>query len=70
MSIATHPAPSVIDPAEMYHLTEAKKRLGWGDHAMRIARRKGLEVKYIGGRAFVFGEDIIAHIRAHGKSTK
>jgi len=62
--------PTVIDPAEMYHLAEAKRRLGWGAHAMRAARRKGLEVKYIGGRAYLFGDDIIAHIRVHGKASK
>jgi hypothetical protein len=62
--------PGVISPNELYHLTEFKRRLGWGDHAMRVARRNGLKVQYIAGRAYVFGADGIDHIRSHAKSAK
>ena len=54
--------PRSIDPETLYHLSEAKQRLGWGAHAMRAARRAGLKVLYVHKRAYLRGSDIIAYI--------
>lgn len=51
----------------MYSLPEIKARLGWGDHAMRTARRNGLKVQYVAGRGYVYGKDAIDYIRQRGK---
>ena len=61
---------SEVAPDVLYTLGEAKRRLGWGNHAMRTARRQGLEVKYVAGRAYVLGCDLIEHILKNGKVRK
>jgi hypothetical protein len=60
-------APSVIDPSVMYPLAEAMRVTGWGVHAFRQARRKGLTVLYQSKRAYVMGDELIRHIKEHGK---
>lgn len=52
----------IIHPDEWYTLAEAQARLGWGDWAMRSARRNGLRVTKIHNRSFVSGRDIIEYI--------
>lgn len=47
----------------LYVLDEFKAVMKWGDRAMRSARRDGLKVRYVGGRAYVLGEDVIEWIR-------
>lgn len=61
------PSPTEIVPGTMYSLPEIKARLGWGDHAMRTARRNGLKVQYVAGRGYVYGKDAIDYIRQRGK---
>jgi hypothetical protein len=61
---------SIILPDALYGLDEAKQRLHWKEAAMRTARRKGLKVKYMGGRGYILGSAIIAHVTEHGKDTK
>jgi len=70
MSNDTSADSGIIEPDAMYHLGTAKKILKWGDHATRVARRNGLKVRYIAGRAYLFGADIIEYVRTHGKSSK
>lgn len=63
-------SPGEILPGALYRLTEACKRLGWSSTAARTARRKGLKIKYAGGRAYVLGSEIIRHITENGKDHK
>lgn len=68
MSI-TKPAecPGEIRPEVLYRLDEIKRRSGLGAWAFRQARRNGLNVLYLGGRAFVFGQDFIDYVRRVGQ---
>ncbi len=50
-----------------YGLAELQKRTGLGKAAMRTARRKGLQVRYVAGRAFVRGEDWLSYVEQHGE---
>lgn len=59
---ATKAAPSSIEADVLYHLEEFKSRLGWSHHAMRTARRSGLKVRYVGGRAYVMGRDFFDYL--------
>ena len=51
-----------IQPDVTYPLGNFKLVSGFGDHAMRTARKNGLRVMYTGGRAFVKGSDFIAYL--------
>ena len=51
-----------IDPNRVYPLPTFMALSGWGRHAMRSARRNGLAVRYVGGRAFVLGADFAAYL--------
>lgn len=46
-----------IESGCTYPLDEFARRSGLGRHALREARRKGLKVKRLGGRAYVRGDD-------------
>ena len=59
-----------ISADQLLTLDAVQTELGLGAHAMRMARRRGLRVKYIGRRAFVLGRDLIAFIDQHGKTEK
>lgn len=61
------PLPTRIEPDVMYPLEEAKRVTGWGVHAFREARRKGLTVFYQSRRGFVMGDELIRHIQEHGQ---
>lgn len=52
---------------ELYTIDELKRRLGWGDHAWRTARREGLPVRRIGKRGYVSGRAVIEWIESAGK---
>ncbi len=52
---------------EVYSLSEVKKRLGLGTHALRMARIKGLEMRKVGRRKFILGADLIAFIDQQGR---
>jgi hypothetical protein len=60
----------VINADALYTLPEIQQRLGLGVHAMRMARRAGLRVKYVGRKGFILGRDLIAHVEANGKTVK
>lgn len=55
-----------IRPDVLYRLDEIKRRSGLGSWAFRQARKNGLAVLYVGGRAFVFGQDFIEYVRRVG----
>jgi hypothetical protein len=44
--------------------------LGLGIHALRMARRAGLRVKYVGRKGFILGRDLIDHVESNGKTEK
>ena len=46
-----------IEDGVTYPLPEFERRSGLGRHAMAQARRKGLRVHRLGGRAYVRGQD-------------
>lgn len=54
--------PGVISEHETYTLEEFLARMNWGRHAMRQARRGGLEVRYIASRGYVSGREAVAFI--------
>ena len=56
--------PSLIERDALYHEAEFRSRMGWGRHAMRTARRQGLKVRYLGGRAYVAGSDFFSYLDA------
>ena len=71
MPAATSPETcGIIEPHILYRLSEAQQRLGWGAHAMRQARRRGLKVRYAGRNAYIIGRDIIEHIEQTGRDEK
>lgn len=55
-------ASGVIRADEVYTIDEFKRRLRIRDATLRAARRAGLRVKYVHGRAFVFGQDWFAYV--------
>lgn len=56
-----------IERGVVYPLGDFQTRVGWGRHAMRAARRRGLRVRYEGGRGFVRGDDFHDYLtRADG----
>lgn len=58
---ATQSAPGAIEPGTLYRLEDFRARVGWGQFAMRTARRNGLRVIYTAGRAYVRGDDALAY---------
>ena len=62
-------APSVsgtILPDALYRLDEAAARMGWGVHALRAARRRGLRVHRSGKRGYITGKDLLAFVTQEG----
>ena len=45
---------------ELLTLRELKARLGWGEHAVRQARRAGLRLIPFGREKFALGSDVLA----------
>lgn len=62
--------PGEILPGALYRFTEVCRRLGWSTTAARTARRKGLAVKYCGGRAYCAGSEVIRFVLETGKDHK
>lgn len=54
--------PGVISENETYTLEEFQARMNWGRHAMRQARRGGLQVRYVASRGYVSGREAMAFI--------
>lgn len=51
-----------IHPDALYRLDEAAARMGWGAHALRAARRRGLKVHRAGKRGYIVGRDLLSHV--------
>ncbi len=51
-----------ISAHELYSLEAVESRLGLGAWALRQMRRRGLRVLRCGGRGYILGADIIAHL--------
>ena len=49
---------------------KALRLYGWSRHALRAARRNGLTVRYCGQQGYVEGDELIRHIREHGKTSR
>ena len=56
-------APGTIERSVFYRLDEFQNRVKWSRHAMRQARREGLKVRYMHGRAYVSGDDFQGILR-------
>lgn len=62
MTTKNAPSPGVICPDKLYAMSAAKALTGWGDSAVRSARRAGLRILYLHSRTFVRGVDLIQYI--------
>jgi len=51
--------PRFVSAGEVYPLPELTRRLGWGEHALRQARRAGLRVIAFGRCKYVLGSDVV-----------
>jgi hypothetical protein len=58
--------PGAILPDALYRLDEAAARMGWGGHALRQARRRGLKIHRCGKRGYVAGADLLAFVTKGG----
>ena len=56
-----------IDPATCYPLADFQRRTGFGDAAMRAARKAGLRVIYVHKRPFILGADFILYLQEAGE---
>jgi len=54
--------PGAIVSDALYRLDEAAARLGWGGHALRAARRRGLKIHRCGKRGYVTGRDLLSFV--------
>lgn len=52
-----------INSGTFYPLTVFQSRVGWGRHAMRQARRRGLKVRYLHGTAGVMADDFFDYLK-------
>jgi hypothetical protein len=59
-------ARAPIEPDVAYPLGNFQQRTGYGDSAMRAARRAGLRVIYLHKRCFVLGSDFIEYLKSNG----
>jgi hypothetical protein len=65
-----HRRPGEIHPGVAYRKDEAKDRMGWGESALRAARRRGLVVCREGKRVFILGDDLIAYLKRRRSVSK
>lgn len=56
-----------IEPQNAYPLRDFQRRTGFGDSAMRAARKAGLRVIYLHKRPFVLGHDFIEYLELAGE---
>jgi len=52
-----------IQAGEVMTLQELKRRLGWGEHAIRQARKAGLRLIPFGREKFALGADVLAFFK-------
>ena len=62
MATSTMETNTAIEATKLYPLPVFKKITGLGLWAMRTARRNGLRVRYVGGKAFVMGSDFLDYL--------
>ena len=60
------PLQGVIEATATYSLPVFQSITQLGDSAMRQARRKGLAVRKVGRRSFVYGQDFNDFLRSTG----
>ena len=51
---------------ETYPLAVLRGITGWGDAALRAARKKGLKLIYLHKKVFCRGADLVEYIELHG----
>lgn len=61
-ALGPYAAPGAILSDALYTLDEAASRLGWGGHAFRAARQRGLRIHRCGKRGYVTGKELIEFI--------
>ena len=66
--MAAAASPGVLEPGALYTLAEFQARTGMKRFALRTARKAGLKILYVNGRAFVSGDDAIAYFRQMGEA--
>jgi hypothetical protein len=64
------PPPGEIVPGHLYTRLEVCRRMGWPPTAFRLARNRGLTVRYIGKRCYVFADDLISFVQENGKERR
>ena len=64
------PIPGLILADALYRLDEAAARMGWGGHALRAARRRGLKVHRCGKRGYVSGADLLSFVMDGGANAR
>ena len=67
--MTSKPHRGCIEPNTCYPLADFQRRTGFGDSAMRAARRAGLKVLYLHKRPFVMGHDFISYLEKNGSET-
>ena len=61
------PTGGVVRPGELLTLREFCKRVHFGEHALRQARRHGLRTIQFGRMKFILADDAIAFFRRLGE---
>ena len=64
MALGSGEPGAAIEPPVLDPLPESMRRTGWGRHAVRAAKAKGLTAREAANRGYVRGEDFIAHVLA------
>jgi hypothetical protein len=62
-------AMPVIQAGVSYPLPVFMKLVNMGRHAIRAARRKGLDVRYVGNQGFVTGDAWLKYLEEHGEQS-
>ena len=65
-AVARPTVPGAIVSDALYRLDEATARLGWGGHAVRAARRRGLKTHRCGKRVYVTGAALLEFVTKGG----
>ena len=66
----TCPVPQCIEPDVSYELNELMARTGQGKAGIRRCRRDGLDVRYVGRKAYVLGRVWIEYVLNQGKAER
>jgi hypothetical protein len=69
-AVMINPESKSVEPGILYSLDDIMARSGMGKTALRMARRSGLNVKYVGSRGYVLGRDFIDWVLENAKETR